>query len=119
MQPSVPVVRFGPQIPTRTDVHAVKPTQSTLSYILCIEVMAMIACFITGAALVSTRVSSAEIDTEDVGCLPQSPSTFIIHLGMVLTSDVASGVLTPNQNTVISPNVPYTTPTDSTVGMAY
>jgi hypothetical protein len=81
--------------------------------------MAMIACFIAGAALVSTRVSPTEIDTDDVGCLPQVPSTFLIHLGMVPTCDVASGVLTPNQNSVTSSNVPYTTPADSTVGMAY
>ena len=81
--------------------------------------MAMIACSIAGAALVSTRVSATEIDADGVDCLPQAPSTFLIHLGMVPTSDAASGVLTPNQNSAILSNVPYTTPADSTVGMAY
>ena len=79
----------------------------------------MIVCSIAGVALVSTRVSPTEIDIDDVGCLPQATSTFLIHLGMIPTSDVVSGVLTPNQNSVISSDVPYTTPADSTVGMGY
>ena len=119
MQPFARAVRFGPQNPTRTRAHAVEPAQFTPSCISYIEVMALIACSIAGAALVLSRVSPTEIDTHDVGCLLQAPSTSLIHLGMVPASDVASGVLTPNQNTVISSNVPYTTPADSTVGMSY
>ena len=81
--------------------------------------MAMIVCSVASAALVLTRVSPPEIDTDDVAYLPEATSTFVIHLGMVPMSDVASGVLTPNQNSVVSSNVPYTTPADSTIGMAY
>jgi len=70
-----------------TDSHsyararAVEPAQFTPSCVLCIEVMVMIARSIVGAALVATRVSPTEIDMDDVGCLPQAPYTFLIHLG--------------------------------------
>src|SRR3984885_4497916 len=118
MQPSVPVVHFGLQTPTRTHAH-VKPALFAPSCILCLGFMAVIVCSIAGVALVSTRVSPTEIAMDNVGCLPQATSTFLIHLGMIPTSDVTSGVLTPNQNSVISSDVPYTTPADSTVGMGY
>src|ERR1700733_13014102 len=117
VQPSVSVIHFGLQIPTRTHAH-VKPALFTPSCILCLGFMAVIVCSIAGVALVSTRVSSPEIDMDDVGCLHQATSTFLIHLGMIPMSNVVNGVLTPNQNSVISSDVPYT-PADSTVGMGY
>jgi hypothetical protein len=85
----------------------------------------MVACSVAGVALVLTRVltrvSRVEVDADDVGCLPRTPSTFLISLGMVPASDVDSAVLTPiqnNQDSVIAPDVLYTTP-DSAVGITY